>query len=388
MLLVSAIVAGVYALGCLRAGDCKAAFAASLIGLHFVTVSLGPRTLLFGWLFLVVELAILWNLPRGRDYTAWLPLLFLLWINTHGSWFIGFVLMIVYFACGFVAGEWGGLFASPWTAQQKRKFALIAAASFALLFINPYGWRLVAYPLDVAFHQQQTIQHVAEWFSLDFHSARGKAALATLVLFAVLQLVHRRRWSLQDLAFVCIAVYGGFTYVRFDFLIGIVIVPLLAVELVGALAKPYEPEKDRRWINAVAGAVVLAMIAGFWPSRKALHAAIRQAYPEKALPYIRTLAGQGNLFNEFDWGGYLEWHAPGVMEFIDTRVDIFVHEGTLTDYLKAADMQNPDAVLDRYRIRYVLVSNRLPLAYVLEHNPHWKVAYQDKLAVVLERTGA
>lgn len=70
MLLVSAIVGGIYALGCMRSGDCKGAFAATLIGLHFVTVSLGPRTLLFGWLFLVIELGILWNISRGRDFTA------------------------------------------------------------------------------------------------------------------------------------------------------------------------------------------------------------------------------------------------------------------------------------------------------------------------------
>ncbi|HEY6447825.1 MAG TPA: hypothetical protein VIY53_15295 [Acidobacteriaceae bacterium] len=385
MLLMSTIVAGVYWLGCLRSQDCKASFAACLVGLHFVTVSLAPRTLLFGWLFLVLELGILWSLQSGRDYTAWLPPLFLLWINTHGSWLIGFAVMVVFFACGFVQGEWGNLHAARWTHRQQGKFLLVTITSFALLFVNPYGWRLVAYPLDVALHQQQTLQHVSEWMSLDFHTARGKTALATLLLFGVLQLVHARKWSLQDLALVFIALYGGLTYVRFLFLMGIVIMPLLAMELRGVLAKPYEAEKDRRWINAVAAAVVLAMIAGFWPSRSQLHAGITRVNPEKALPTIQSLAGTGNLFNAIEWGAYLEWHAPQVKEFVDTRIDIFVHQGTLSDYLQATNIQDPYAILDKYQIRYVLVGKQFPLAWLLEHNPAWKITYQDDLAVLLER---
>ncbi len=100
----------------------------------------------------------------------------------------------------------------------------------------------MAYPLDVAFRQKGTLQYIAEWATLDFHSARGKIFLLTFLLLGVLQLVRPRRWSLQDLAFLAIALYGGATYVRFTFLTGIVVPPLLAVSL-APFFKPYdEPE--------------------------------------------------------------------------------------------------------------------------------------------------
>jgi hypothetical protein len=385
MVLVSAIIVGVYCLACLRSGDSKAAFLASFVGLHFVTVSLGPRTLLFGWLFLVLELAILWNLEKGRDYTAWLPPLFLLWINTHGSWFIGFALMVVFFACGFVRGEWGNVYATPWTRDQKRKFLIVTAASAALVFINPYGWRLVAYPFDVAYQQKLTIQYISEWYSINFHVFRGKAALATLVLFTVLQLVHKRRWRLTDLVLLLIAVYGGFTYVRFVYLLGIVIVPLLAMELLNMLGPPYDAAKDRRFPNIVAIVVLVAIAAFCWPSDKKLHSVISQTYPEKALPYIRSIAGRGNVFNDFEWGGYLEWQAPQMPEFIDGRVDIFVHDGIMRDYLDAIHIQNSLGVLDKYQIRYVLISKRFPLAYLLKQSAEWKISYEDDRAIAFER---
>ena len=384
MLVAGAIVAGVYGLAWMRSGDPKSAFLASMATVLFATVSLGPRTLLFGWLFLVVELGVLWSFQRGRDHTIWLPLLFLLWINTHGSWFIGFVLMAVFVACGFVGGEWGSVYATRWTGAQARKLLGVMAASFALLFVNPYGWRLVAYPLDVAFGQKLTLEYVAEWASLDFHNERGKLVLLVLLLFGVLQLVRRRRWSLQDLAFALIAVYGAFTYVRFIFLAGIVVAPLLAMDLSGMLG-PYEAKKDRRWPNAVAAALLLGVVAFLYPTEKQLEAGVTASYPAQAIPVVRSLAGQGRLFNEFNWGAYLEWNAPQVPEFVDSRVDIFVHEGILRDYVRVAKIQDPYAVLDHYGIRYALLARSNEAAYLLAHSADWKTIWSNPQGVLFER---
>ncbi|MGC2299932.1 MAG: hypothetical protein WA476_14090, partial [Acidobacteriaceae bacterium] len=254
----AAIVLGVYCLGRLRSGSWGAAFGAACIALLLTTVSLLPRPLLFGWLLLVVEVAILWSLQKGRDFTTWLPVLFLLWINVHGSWFIGFVLMAIFVACGFVDGEWGNLYATRWTPQQARKLLIVVGASFAALFANPYGWRLVAYPLDVAFRQKLTVENIAEWGSLDFHSPRGKIMIGVLVLMAVLQLVRRRRWPLEDVAFAAVALYGGVTYVRFLFLPAILIMPLLAVDFRAGVEGEKSPARDHRLLS---GLVMVALVA-------------------------------------------------------------------------------------------------------------------------------
>ncbi len=384
LLLMAAIVIGVYCLSRLRSGSWTAAFIASIAAILFATVSFAPRTLLFGWLFLVIELGILWSLEKGRDYTLCLPPLFLLWINTHGSWFIGFILMILFFSSGWIEGQWGNLSAARWTPPRQREFLLVMGASFVLLFVNPYGWRLVAYPLDVAFRQNETIRYVAEWGSLDFHTARAKVVLAVFALLAVLQLVRRIRWNLQDLIFLAIAVYAGFTYMRFLFLAGILVAPLFAMRL-GKGRKPSAlPAKGERWVNGLAMAALLAFIAIRIPTEQQLRAGVAAVYPEKALPYVRSLARQGKLFNDFKWGGYLEWNAPQVKEFADTRVDIFVHEGVLRDYLRATKVDDTYAILNKYQIRYVLLARDAPMVYLLEHGQDWKTTYQDDQAVVLE----
>lgn len=385
MTVASAIALGIYYLAWLRSRDWNAAFLAAFVGILFAEVSLGPRTLLFGWLFLTVEVAILWNLRRGRDWSYALPPLFLVWINTHGSWFLGFGLMLIFFACGLVEGEWGSVVAIRWTATQRRRWLTVIAASAVALFVNPYGWRLVAYPLDAILHQKLGVRYIAEWASLDFHTPRGKIVLGTFVLFGVLQLVRRRRWALEDLAFALLALTSAMTYSRLVFLAGILVTPLLAMDLKGLLMKPYAADGDRPALNAVAMAVLAAVVAFAYPSTRALQAGIAQEFPEAAVPYVRSLAGQGHLFNEYHWGGYFEWQAPAVQEFIDPRADVFVQQGVMGDYVRAVSVTDTFAILDRYQIRYAILMRGSPAAYLLDHSKEWKRTYADPLAVAFER---
>src|SRR5207237_5437010 len=106
----------------------------------------------------------------------------------------------------------------------------------------------------------------------------------------------------------------------------------------------------------------------------------------------------GNVLNFYLWGGYLGWHDPNLKVFIDSRVDIFEYAGVFKDYLDllATDGLNhrPEAILDKYRIEYVLFptsESKNPLHFagqlvpVLEHDPHWRNIYQDEICVLLQR---
>lgn len=390
MVLASSIIIGVYWLGWLRSRSWNAAFLTTVAAILFASVSIAPRILLFGWLFLVVELAILWSLHEGRDFTWFLPPLFCVWVNAHGSWFIGFVLMLVFFACSWITGEWGSLYAIRWTPQRARKLTAVTGLSAAALFLNPYGWRLVVYPLNAILHHQLGTESIAEWASLDFHTVRGKFVLAVLLLFLIAQLVRQRRWSIQDLAFAIVAIYAAFAYIRFLFLAGIILMPLFARALHNGETQdptpPRRPARGDRLLWAIVMAALVAVMTLKYPGATKIHSGIAEAFPERAVPYVRSLAGQGNLFNTFDWGGYLEWQAPQVKEFIDPRVDVFVQHGVMADYIRAVHVEDTYAVLDKYQIRYALLKAHTPMACLLGHSTGWKRSYDDGQAVVFERT--
>ncbi|ADW70954.1 hypothetical protein AciX9_4174 (plasmid) [Granulicella tundricola MP5ACTX9] len=376
MLLAEAIILGIFLLAWLRSHEIRAALLTTWIAALLATVSLAPRTLLFGWLCLIAELLILWTYKENKNYTWALPPLFFLWINLHGSWLIGFVFLLVFIAANSITVTWGSIATTAWPRPERNKWLLITALTFAALFLNPYGWRLVAYPLDVAFQQKLTLLYVEEWASLDFHLFRGKLMLAVLLGMAALNLIRRRTWLLADLLLASITIYAALTYSRFLFLAAIVLSPLLALDLKDLLghqaAKPNKP-----LINAAAIAILIFGVAHLYPTQTRLHAQVAAVFPEAALPAIRALPPNARILNFYDWGGYLTWNIPTRPVFLDGRTDIFVHEGIMKDYASVLNANQVFEILDRYRITHVLFPRGGPFPYLLLHSPQWHLIYED-----------
>lgn len=385
-LLITGILLGIFALAAMRSRNVKSAFLVSLAAAVLATVSYGPRTLLFGWLFLVVELAILYSFERGRNALWALPPLFLFWINAHGSWMIGFVLLVVFATSGLVEGEWGLIEARRWNSRQLRSLALVIGLTAAVLFINPYGWRLVEYPFDMAFHQKLNIANVMEWRSVDFHSLRGKFALFVLLAGLLVQLVRRRRWRLYDVGLLLLGIYSGFTYSRFLFLAAILVIPLLAPDLDGWLL-PYAAVRDKPWLNASIMLLCLAAIEIKFPTSQRLAHAWSARYPSQARTYLQQFHPEGNVLNDYLWGGYLIWNVRQIPVFVDSRVDVFERNGVFKDSLDVANLDGSLAILDKYCIRYVLYAKDAPLSYLLSHTPGWRIKYEDPATVLFEREG-
>ncbi len=141
------------------------------------TVSYGPRTLLFGWIFLILELIVLERASEEKHLLWSLPVLFMIWVNTHGSWLIGIALLLIFVICGSFPIRYGMVEGSACPPTQRRRLILVSGLSLAALFSNPYGWRLVSYPFDLAYRQKLNIANAEECLTLDFHSVRGRIML-------------------------------------------------------------------------------------------------------------------------------------------------------------------------------------------------------------------
>src|SRR5262249_23099431 len=192
------------------------------------------------------------------------------------------------------------------------------------------------------------------------------------------------------------AIYSGLTYIRFLFLLGIIVAPILARTL--DFFPPYRPELETPRINTV----VLLLLAGamiyYWPREEKIRKSVAETYPAVILPIRRPPPPQGNMLNFYLWGGYLGWNDPGLKVFIDSRLDVFEYAGVLKDYLDllGTDSLNhrPDAILEKYRIQHVLFPNpdsKSPLhaagqlVRVLEAEPGWKTVYKDDVCTLLAR---
>jgi hypothetical protein len=387
--LIEIVMLGVYYLGCLVSGNCKAAFLGCWVAMFLATISFGPRTLLFGWIYLIVLLAVLWRYKlHGKDFLIVLPPLFLVWVNSHGSWLIGLVILFIFVVTGLFDGIGGTQQLPRWSPVQLKRLLIVTAFSVMALFINPYGYRLVFYPFDFALRQNLNVASVEEWASVDFHSFRGKALLAAIFLMLLITVLRKQSWRLESFVLFLFAVYSSVTYMRFLFLAGIIIAPLLAMRL--DLLPPYEREKDKPALNAafVMAAVLFAVLT--FPSERDLARDIQRLYPTKAADYLQSLPLQDrrHVLNDYLWGGYLILNCRDVPVFIDSRVDIFEYNGIVKDYLDFANLKASLEVLDRYGIRYALLPTSSPAGYLLRHDPDWHTVYSDDVASIFERESA
>jgi hypothetical protein len=380
------IYTSVYYRACRAGGDCKNAILVTLLAVVLGVVSIGPRMLLFGWLCMVGLLMVLDRFRRtGKG--LWLsPPLFALWINFHGSWVFGVVVLVITIASGLVEAKWGLVVAHRWSPVELKKLLLALAASLGALFANPFGYRLVLYPFDLLFRQQSIMQRVDEWRPVDFSTGNGKVALITILALLVAALFSRRQWRLDEVLLMAFALWAALSHERFLFFAGLIAAPILAPRL--ELFPPYDRERDKPWLNAAIMTVITGSLIFFFLTGAQLQDRVSREYPTAALEFMQRQHITGRIFNFHMWGGYMEWNTPELKPFVDGRSDIFVYNGTLDDYLKACLIEEPFEVLDKYKIDYVLMDPKAALAYLLEHSPAWHSIYSDKVAVLFERTPA
>jgi len=377
------IYAGVYYRSCTAGADCKDAAIATLLAISLGVVSIGPRVLLFGWLCMVALLLVL-DRFRTTGKSLWLlPPLFALWVNLHASWVFGMVVLVLTTVSGLLEGEWGSVVARRWSSGELRKLLLAIAASVAALFVNPFGYRLVRYPFDFLFRQQSNAQYVEEWQPLDLSTGAGKLGLIVIFGLLTAALFGRRRWRVDEVLLTAFALWAGLSHTRFLFFTGLIVVPILAPSL--KLFPPYERELDKPWLNAGVMAAVVGSVILFFPSAAKLEQKVDEKFPRVALEFIQNRHIDGRIFNQYVWGGYMEWKLPELKPLIDGRADIFVYNGVLDDHRRATTMEAPLEVFDKYRIDYALLQPERPLTYLLEHSAAWRVIYSDKVAVLFER---
>lgn len=377
------IYVGVYYRTCREGADCKSATLTTLLAIFLGAVSIGPRVLLFGWLGMVALLLVLDHFRRTGKGLWLLPPLFVLWINLHGSWVFGMVVLGLTIAAGLVQGGWGLVVVRQWTNAERNYLLVATTAALVALFINPFGYRLPLYPFDLLFRQPSNLRYMEEWHSVDFGIGSGKVVL--LLLFALLAAVlfSRRRWQLHEVLLTAFALWAGLSHARLLFFTGLVIPTLLASRF--ELLPPYDPDIDKPWLNAI---IMLGMVAGmiyFFPSANRLQHDVNDQYPTAALHFMQQQHINGRIFNAEWWGGYMEWNTPELKPFIDGRTDIFVYNGTFDDVVNAVQIKQPFDILDKYRVDYVLGEPRQPLTYLLEHSPNWRLIYSDDVAELFQR---
>jgi hypothetical protein len=381
--LLQVLLLGVCTLAWLHTRALRPALVAAVIFILFLTVSMSPRTQLFGWIAFTLELIVLEQYRAGKDRLWLLPPLFTLWINLHGSWPIGLVLLAIFLLTGLTSFRSGAIEAWAWAPHQRNRLLLFIALVVPALFLNPYGWRLVFYPFEIAGKHTLTLNAVQEWQSLNFHVFRGRAIFCLVAAYFAGRTARARTWTLHEAVVLFLALFAGFTYSRFLLFTGIILCPMIAAEL--TFLGSDDPAKDKRLLNTAIIAVILFFAVTHIPNENVLTLQQDEGYPAQAVHYLRQHPLKEPLLNDFNWGGYLAWNLPTQPIFIDTRADIFEQSGLFKTYLDMTALALPVEDYNHGQLRYVLFPRSSPLVAALSRSPNWATEYQDDTAVLLHR---
>jgi len=337
----------------------------------------GIRPMVFTFLLFVALLKL-------SNHKSWrlkflIPLMFVLWANLHGGLIIG-LLILIYFSY----------------RDKDAKWLLVLLASILATFINPYGPALYLEIgrtiLDSSVHSR-----IAEWAYLTFY---WPSYLFTILwgfgfllfdLSAVGRLLkefikHPFRWHKIDnllLGPLTLLLAANATRNVPIF----VVTNLSQVDDYLRQALAMFPKK----LNRIAKGMIAIMIFGslylgvksYQNSFTAFNVVRGAGYPSQAVDYINEHGcGGGNIFNFYDYGGYLVWKLPAYKIYIDGRMPVWRDENGrryMDDYLRLIhDKEFMKSQFDKYNVSCMLVPIKSKfLVNYGNHNKWIKAAEAD-----------
>jgi hypothetical protein len=371
----------------LRSGNLKTALLATLIMFPVVReAGFALRPQLIGYLFLLATLIYLERFRRGDSKNLWgLPLLMLVWVNTHGTFLIGLFVVGWFWVSGFARIRLWRFVSDPWPPHQRRHLGFVLLLCFAVLPLTPYGTRLAAYPLELILFQKASVAFLPEWQPPTVSWGAAGLFLLAVLLSPLISIFVVPASSLFDAGLVLLGTYGTMQHRRLSLALLIFGVSLLSMALSTRISD-YKIEA-RPLLNAGIVAAVMVGLTLLFPSQQWHERVLQNSLPVRAAAYLRRSQSQRRVFNDFGWGGFLIWkYGPeGYKVFMDSRADVYEYAGVLNDYIGITSLDRVDLRLRKYRIDACLVKRGTALEGFLRSQSEWQLVYQDEVSVVYVR---
>ena len=357
----------------------------------------GPRAQMITFALSCLELYWLHAYLSGRSRALnFFPLVMVAWANLHGGWVIAFVWLGVALAAEMIGWAWDR--SNLAHKAHVRFLAIIMVASAVAVVATPHGLSLYLYPFQTVGSVAQE-RLIVEWFSPDFHQPYLRPFEA--MVFVLIIGFALRRPSLYDLLLGVVALGLALQSVRNVALFVSATTPVIISSYSAfwkelATVRGWKVSVPNRGVFAVVTAVMLLVITGVTAvhvtaaisasSQRSLDAS---SYPIGAADWLAAHPEVGTrMYNQYGWGGYLLYR---FYPEPNRKVFIFGEAALMGDPLlnQYEDVQTlrPDwkALLDQYRVDYVVYNQGGALSNVLATQPDWKIVYQDSVSVIFVR---
>lgn len=353
-----------------------------------------------------VGLSVYLTRPRfGRESLLFIPGLFALWANLHGSFVLGLGLI-----AAFAAGrEVDLLRRGAWNAVGRdarfRWLLLVFALSLCGILLNPYGWGIFRVAWETA--GNPNFADLVEWKPLSLEMRQGQAAIAVSIALILAYAFTPRRIAAAE----WILLLGLGLSMRRSSRMIVWWGPIAAYFLAVQSAAVWNRFRHGRLFNrpgsvplahpvwTLASALTFCIVAACSPLGQAVIFGKESSLAERLSPetplgataYLRAHPPEGQIFNTYEWGDYLLWAGPkGLQVFVASHAHLIPRDVWL-DYLRVISLEDGwESILDRYQTKVAVLDSiqHGDLVNALRDSKTWSLVYEDdRSAVFIRRYG-
>jgi len=397
---IAAVFAALFGLLMRRGTDLLVAIVLTLLAMASSMIHFLARPHVLSWLFALIWFWILDSAEtagHNSNRRLWLlPALMLVWVNVHGGFLLGLMLLAFFWA----GSMWTWLdrkesrieeaFEKIAAGKRVRDLTFVGLASVLATLVNPYGWRLHGHIYSYLTNRF-FMDHIEEFQSPNFHGIGLKCFLVLLLIGVAVLAAHGRQLRGSEILVVLFAVSAGLYSSRN--------VPVSAI-LLAAVLGPLLPRWGRKAFPLRMAAVDSTLRGHFWPILATIATFMiaanggrvgsavvmdadfdPQRMPVEAVNFLERAGVKAPVFSPDYWGGYILYRLyPRNQVTIDDRHD-FYGEAFMREYLRAMHVEPGwEDVLKGQSV--LVLPTKAALTQVLSKTTGWKAVYSDDVATV------
>lgn len=352
-------------------------FLAVILGASVGSASLGirPHTvsfLMFALLLVFVERGFF---KRPKHILLWFAF-FAIWANFHRGFLVGLLVISVYLAIDVI-----------WQKVRTQKDLTIRlsciAGSILGTFVTPFGWQVWKSAVFGDLTSRDNLLTIAEWQSSAIYFPMNLLFAISGAIFIYVFFKQTKKQEPHWFLIAAAIFMFSFVATSFIFFWWAIFIFLISRRLdLKVLKSENFLVKLPIFFSAVSllAAVFLSFFANFAKSYS-LDARLKlDGYPVGAINFMKEKGLSTKIFNEYGWGGFVDWQGGETLVFIDGRMASWRKAeggGILADYL--AITRGRCEYLSKYDVSVVLAKKNDKWSCF----DNWKVVYQDGLAKVL-----
>jgi len=392
------------------------------------------RLHMFTPLFLVLLWHWLERFPNQKNYYWW-PAFFWLWSFLHGSWILGFIVIGVYLGGNIInllCEKYYRRYYRPnqWSLKEIKNVLIWTFISILATCLNPYGtglWNEVLSYFTNNYYKLHTLEWLPSYYPPIYWLP---LVIAFVTLPIVLFLFKKQKITWPQLLLYLAFWWAAWKYKRNSLLFLLICAPLITALI--EHAKDYFirneigrliMDKTIKTVSVIFASTTTVLLiiyysininftGNVWNDQKIMDQAHLPLSAVKLLNQKIT-THPARLFNDFAWGGFLNWQLPQDLVWLDGRgTATWKKDGiSLLEFYQNINFQpNGLKIIEKEAAQFILLAKFIgtpapekinglinyqspknssartrPLVEAIKNSPAWRLIYEDEISWLWEK---